>query len=42
MCEICSNLTIKGPERRLSGVFVLNFEQILHIVLVFPFLVLNK
>ena len=39
MCEIYSNLTIKIPERRRrrSGVFIVNFEHILHIVLVFPF-----
>ena len=31
MCEICSNLTMKIPERRhlrRSGVFINNFEQI--------------
>ena len=36
--EICSKLTIKTPERRqwrLSGIFIINFEQISHIV-VFP------
>ena len=30
-CEICSNLTIKTPERpcwRRSGVFIVNFEHI--------------
>ena len=45
MCEICSKLTIKTPERRQwrsYGVFIVNFEQILHIVLVFPLLTLNK
>ena len=38
MCKICSKLTIKTPERRhwrRCGVFIANFEQILHIVLVF-------
>ena len=38
-CEICSKLTIKTPERghwRHFGVFIVNFEQISHIVLVFP------
>ena len=33
MCKICSNLTIKTPERRYrrrSGVFIVNFEQIYH------------
>ena len=36
-CEICSKLTIKTPEqrRRRSGVFILNFEHISHLVLVF-------
>ena len=44
MCEICSKLTIKTPERhrRRSGVFIVNCEQISHIVLVFLFLILNK
>ena len=39
MCEICSKLLIETPERRqghCSGVFIANFEQILHIVLVLP------
>ena len=43
--EICSELTIKTLERRYwrrSGVFIVNFEQILHIFLVFPLLALNK
>ena len=38
-------ITIKTPKRhqwRLSGVFIVNFEQILHIVLLFHFLTLNK
>ena len=35
-CEICSKLTIKTPERRRrSGAFIINFEHILHIFLVF-------
>ena len=45
MCEICPKLTIKTPERRQqrrSGVFIVNIEQISHIVLVFPLLTLNK
>ena len=36
-CEICSVLTIKTPERRLwprSGVFTVNFEHIIQLVLV--------
>ena len=42
-CEICSKLTIKAPERqwRRSGVFVVNFEHISHLVLVFMLLTLN-
>ena len=45
MCEIYSELTIKTPERRhrrRSGVFVVNFEQISHILLVFLLLILNN
>ena len=37
-CEVCSKLTVKTPEQRYwnrSGVFVVNFEHILHLVLVF-------
>ena len=37
-CEICSKITIKIPERRQwlrSGIFIANFEHILHIALVF-------
>ena len=36
-CEICSKLTIKIPERRRchSGISVVNFEHISHLVLVF-------
>ena len=46
-CEICSKLTIKTPEgrgdaRRLSGVFLVYFEHILHLVLVFLLLTLNR
>ena len=36
--EICSNLTIKTPERRQwhrSGVFIVNFKHISHLLLVF-------
>ena len=43
-CEISSKLTIKTPERRQwrhSGVFIINFEQFLHHVLVFLSLNLN-
>ena len=44
MYEIGSKLTIKTTEHRhlrRSGVFIVNFEPILHI-LVFPLLALNK
>ena len=44
MYEICSKLIIKTTDRRhwhRSGVFV-KFEQILHIVLVFPLLTFNN
>ena len=44
-CEICSKLTINTPERRQwrrSGVFIVNFEHISHLVLVFLLLTLNK
>ena len=37
-CEICSKLTIKTTKRRYlrrSDVFIVNFEQILHLFLVF-------
>ena len=43
-CEICSKLTIKTPERRHwrhSGVFIVNFEHISHLVLVLLLLTLN-
>ena len=43
-CEIYSKLTIKTPERyqwRHSGIFIVNFEHILHLVLVFLLLTLN-
>ena len=45
MCEICSRLIINTPEGhhwRRSGYFIVNFKEILHIVLQFPFLNLNK
>ena len=45
MCEIYSKVTIKTPEKRnlLRPVaYILNFEVILHIVLVFPLLTLSK
>ena len=55
MCKICSKLTIKASEPsqgHRSGVFIIDFEQILQIVLVvksltsvellFPFIVNSK
>ena len=45
MCEICLRLTKKTPELchwRRSNVYIVNFEQISHIVLVFPLLTLSK
>ena len=44
-CEIYSKLTIKTPERlhlRRSGVFIDNFEHILHLFLVFLLFILIK
>ena len=44
-CEICSELTIKTPERRdrrRSGGFIVNFEHISHLVLLFLLLTLNR
>ena len=44
-CEVCSDLTKKTPERRQwrrSGVFIVNFDHILHLVLVFLLLTLNN
>ena len=43
--EICSKLTIKTPEQchwLCSGVFIVNFEHISHLVLVFLLLTLNR
>ena len=43
--EICSKLAIRTPERRhwrRSGVFIVNFEYILHLFLVLQLLTLNK
>ena len=43
-CEICSKLTIETTERRQwrrSGVFIVIFEFISHLVLVFLLLTLN-
>ena len=43
-CGICSKLTVKTPERRwrCSGVFIVNFERSLHLILGFLFLTLNR
>ena len=44
-CEICSKLMIKTPERRhsrRSGVSIVNYEHISHIVLVFLLLTLRR
>ena len=43
-CENCSKLTIRTPERRhwrRSGIFIVNFEQISHLILVFLLLTLR-
>ena len=43
-CEICSNLTIKIPERRYwrrSVAFIVNFEHVSHLVLAFLLLTLD-
>ena len=44
-CEICLKLTINTPERRQwrrSGVFIVNFEHISHLVRVFLLLTLSR
>ena len=44
-CEICSELTVKTPERRFwrrSGVFIVNFEHNSLLVLVFLLLTLSR
>ena len=44
-CEVRSKLTIKTPDRlhwRRPDVFIVNFEHILHLFLMFIFLILNK
>ena len=40
-CEICSKLTNAPERQRRSGVFIVNFRHISHIVLVFLLLTLN-
>ena len=43
-CEICSRLKIKTPQRRRrrSGIFIVNFELILQLALVFLLLTLSR
>ena len=44
-CEICLKLTIKTPERRQqrrSGVFIVNFERVPHLLPVFLLLTLSR
>ena len=44
-CETYSKLTIKTPERsqrRRSGDFIVSFQHISHLILVFLLLTLNK
>ena len=43
-CEICSELTIKTPEwrRRLAGDYIINFEHISHLFLMFLLLTFSK
>ena len=38
--EICSKLTVQTPEWRRSGVFIVNFEYVSHLFLVFLMLAL--
>ena len=45
LCEICSKLTIKKPQRRHRrrfGAFIVNFQKISHIALRFSLLTWNK
>ena len=44
MCEMCSKLTIKTPERRQqrSSVFIFNFKHISYIFLLYLLITLNK
>ena len=35
-CEICSKLTIKTSQRRSNNVFIVNYEHISNLFLVFP------
>ena len=40
-CEICSKLTLKSPEPRV-GVFIVNFEHISQLFLMFLLMTLSK
>ena len=40
VCEICLKLRRKVPEH--NGLFIVNFEQILYMVLLFSLLIFNK
>ena len=44
MCEMCSKLTIKTPERcqQRSSVFIFNFKHISYIFLLYLLITLNK
>ena len=42
MCKIYSKLTIDTAQRRRSGVFIVDFEQISHIDVVFLLLTLKR
>ena len=44
MCVVCSKLTTNTAveSQRFSGIFIVNYKQISHIVLVFSYLTLNK
>ena len=43
-CEICSRLTTTKTERRpcRTGIFIVNFEHVSHLVLLFLLLTLNR
>ena len=40
--EICSKLTIKIPDILIPGIFIVNFEDISHLVLVLLLLTLSR
>lgn len=41
MCAMCSNLTVKTPDRRCSAVCIVNYKQFSYIHM-FPLLTLNS